>query len=151
MLEYKKRKKKENKERQKHISVKTLSCNCVGVEACADCLFIAIDAIQPLTQTPPTCTRSGRGFDGSVPRRFAIYSGKKKKNVTLDAPLNCFTDIITFIPPPSLPAGISGLIGAGKTTLATALAKELKLPVYYEPVRAKLMTAPLSFTTPITD
>jgi len=30
--------------------------------------------------------------------------------------------------------GISGLIGAGKTTLATALAKKLKLPVYYEPV-----------------
>ncbi len=30
--------------------------------------------------------------------------------------------------------GISGLIGAGKTTLATALAKELGLPVYYEPV-----------------
>jgi len=30
--------------------------------------------------------------------------------------------------------GISGLIGAGKTTLATALAKELDLPVYYEPV-----------------
>jgi deoxyadenosine kinase len=29
---------------------------------------------------------------------------------------------------------ISGLIGAGKTTLATALAKELELPVYYEPV-----------------
>jgi deoxyadenosine kinase len=29
---------------------------------------------------------------------------------------------------------ISGLIGAGKTTLATALAKELNLPVYYEPV-----------------
>lgn len=29
---------------------------------------------------------------------------------------------------------ISGLIGAGKTTLATALAKELDLPVYYEPV-----------------
>jgi deoxyadenosine kinase len=30
--------------------------------------------------------------------------------------------------------GISGLIGAGKTTLATALAKVLGLPVYYEPV-----------------
>jgi len=30
--------------------------------------------------------------------------------------------------------GISGLIGAGKTTLATALAKKLSLPVYYEPV-----------------
>jgi len=30
--------------------------------------------------------------------------------------------------------GISGLIGAGKTTLATALAEELNLPVYYEPV-----------------
>ena len=30
--------------------------------------------------------------------------------------------------------GISGLIGAGKTTLAEALAKELKLPVFYEPV-----------------
>lgn len=29
---------------------------------------------------------------------------------------------------------ISGLIGAGKTTLATALAKELNLPVHYEPV-----------------
>ena len=30
--------------------------------------------------------------------------------------------------------GIAGLIGAGKTTLATALAKELNLPVFYEPV-----------------
>ena len=30
--------------------------------------------------------------------------------------------------------GISGLIGAGKTTLAEALAKELNLPVFYEPV-----------------
>lgn len=31
--------------------------------------------------------------------------------------------------------GISGLIGAGKSTLATALAKKLNLPVYYEPVQ----------------
>lgn len=31
--------------------------------------------------------------------------------------------------------GISGLIGAGKSTLATALAKRLRLPVYYEPVK----------------
>lgn len=30
--------------------------------------------------------------------------------------------------------GIAGLIGAGKTTLANALADHLKLPVYYEPV-----------------
>jgi deoxyadenosine kinase len=30
--------------------------------------------------------------------------------------------------------GISGLIGAGKSTLAAALGKELELPVYYEPV-----------------
>jgi len=30
--------------------------------------------------------------------------------------------------------GISGLIGAGKSTLATALGKEMGLPVYYEPV-----------------
>ena len=30
--------------------------------------------------------------------------------------------------------GISGLIGAGKTTLARALGKLLNLPVYYEPV-----------------
>jgi len=30
--------------------------------------------------------------------------------------------------------GISGLIGAGKSTLATALGKELNLPVHYEPV-----------------
>ena len=29
---------------------------------------------------------------------------------------------------------IAGLIGAGKTTLATALAKTLGLPVHYEPV-----------------
>ncbi len=29
---------------------------------------------------------------------------------------------------------VSGLIGAGKSTLATALAKKLNLPVYYEPV-----------------
>jgi deoxyadenosine/deoxycytidine kinase len=30
--------------------------------------------------------------------------------------------------------GISGLIGAGKTTLATALGKTLDLPAYFEPV-----------------
>ncbi len=30
--------------------------------------------------------------------------------------------------------GIAGLIGAGKTTLATALGRHLDLPVYYEPV-----------------
>ena len=30
--------------------------------------------------------------------------------------------------------GISGMIGAGKSTLATALAERLKLPVHYEPV-----------------
>ena len=30
--------------------------------------------------------------------------------------------------------GIAGLIGAGKTTLATALGKHLDLPVYFEPV-----------------
>ena len=30
--------------------------------------------------------------------------------------------------------GISGLIGAGKTTLARELGKVLNLPVYYEPV-----------------
>ncbi len=30
--------------------------------------------------------------------------------------------------------GIAGLIGAGKTTLATALAQHLEIPVYYEPV-----------------
>lgn len=31
--------------------------------------------------------------------------------------------------------GISGLIGAGKSTLAAALAKKMNLPVYYEPVQ----------------
>ena len=30
--------------------------------------------------------------------------------------------------------GIAGLIGAGKSTLATALGKHLDVPVYYEPV-----------------
>lgn len=30
--------------------------------------------------------------------------------------------------------GIAGIIGAGKSTLATALGQHLKLPVYYEPV-----------------
>ena len=30
--------------------------------------------------------------------------------------------------------GIAGLIGAGKSTLATALGKHLNMPVYYEPV-----------------
>jgi deoxyadenosine kinase len=30
--------------------------------------------------------------------------------------------------------GIAGLIGAGKSTLATALGEHLRLPVYYEPV-----------------
>lgn len=31
--------------------------------------------------------------------------------------------------------GIAGMIGAGKSTLATALGAHLKLPVYYEPVQ----------------
>jgi deoxyadenosine kinase len=31
--------------------------------------------------------------------------------------------------------GIAGMIGAGKSTLATALGQHLKLPVYYEPVQ----------------
>ncbi len=31
--------------------------------------------------------------------------------------------------------GIAGLIGAGKTTLATALGEHLQLPIYYEPVQ----------------
>ena len=31
--------------------------------------------------------------------------------------------------------GIAGMIGAGKTTLATALGEHLGLPVYYEPVK----------------
>lgn len=31
--------------------------------------------------------------------------------------------------------GIAGLIGAGKSTLATALGKHLDVPVYYEPVK----------------
>ena len=31
--------------------------------------------------------------------------------------------------------GIAGMIGAGKSTLATALGTHLKLPVYYEPVQ----------------
>lgn len=31
--------------------------------------------------------------------------------------------------------GIAGMIGAGKSTLATALGQHLKLPVYYEPVK----------------
>ena len=31
--------------------------------------------------------------------------------------------------------GIAGIIGAGKSTLATALGKHLDLPVYYEPVQ----------------
>ena len=30
--------------------------------------------------------------------------------------------------------GISGIIGAGKTTLAAALGKVMNLPVYYEPI-----------------
>eukprot|EP00462_Mataza_sp_D1_P001947 CAMPEP_0175096580 /NCGR_PEP_ID=MMETSP0086_2-20121207/4809_1 /TAXON_ID=136419 /ORGANISM="Unknown Unknown, Strain D1" /LENGTH=287 /DNA_ID=CAMNT_0016369993 /DNA_START=61 /DNA_END=924 /DNA_ORIENTATION=+ len=37
--------------------------------------------------------------------------------------------------------GISGLIGAGKSTLATALAKKLELPVYYEPVEDNIYLA----------
>ena len=31
--------------------------------------------------------------------------------------------------------GIAGMIGAGKSTLATALGAHLDLPVYYEPVK----------------
>ncbi len=31
--------------------------------------------------------------------------------------------------------GISGIIGAGKTTLTTNLAKEVNYPTYYEPVK----------------
>ena len=42
-----------------------------------------------------------------------------------DAPMESLQDL--FI-------GIAGIIGAGKSTLATALGKHLELPVYYEPV-----------------
>ena len=37
--------------------------------------------------------------------------------------------------------GIAGLIGAGKTTLAEALADHLDLPVYYEPVKDNVYLA----------
>eukprot|EP00823_Brevimastigomonas_motovehiculus_P005554 TRINITY_DN4129_c0_g1_i1.p1 TRINITY_DN4129_c0_g1~~TRINITY_DN4129_c0_g1_i1.p1 ORF type:complete len:319 (+),score=98.62 TRINITY_DN4129_c0_g1_i1:49-1005(+) len=37
--------------------------------------------------------------------------------------------------------GISGLIGAGKSTLAAALGKKLHLPVYYEPVKDNIYLA----------
>ena len=33
---------------------------------------------------------------------------------------------------------ISGLIGAGKSTLATAIGKALNIPVYYEPVETNV-------------
>ena len=33
--------------------------------------------------------------------------------------------------------GISGLLGAGKTSLATELGKVLNLPLYYEPIIEK--------------
>ena len=52
--------------------------------------------------------------------------------------------------------GIAGLIGAGKTTLATALGEHLGLPVYYEPVQDNeyladfyIDTARYSFATQI--
>ena len=52
--------------------------------------------------------------------------------------------------------GIAGLIGAGKTTLATALGEHLGLPVYYEPVQDNAYladfyrdTAKYSFATQI--
>ena len=38
------------------------------------------------------------------------------------------------IPTQPIFISISGLIGAGKSTLATALGKLLNIPVYYEPV-----------------
>ncbi len=37
--------------------------------------------------------------------------------------------------------GIAGMIGAGKSTLATALGDHLKLPVYYEPVQDNVYLA----------
>lgn len=39
---------------------------------------------------------------------------------------------------PALFISISGLIGAGKSTLATALSKEMGLPCYYEPVEQNI-------------
>jgi deoxyadenosine kinase len=52
--------------------------------------------------------------------------------------------------------GIAGMIGAGKSTLCTALAEHLKLPAYYEPVKDNAYlsdfyqdTAKYSFATQI--
>ncbi len=44
--------------------------------------------------------------------------------------------------------GIAGMIGAGKSTLATALGQHLRLPVYYEPVQDNAYLADFYRDTP---
>jgi deoxyadenosine kinase len=44
--------------------------------------------------------------------------------------------------------GIAGMIGAGKSTLATALGQHLQLPVYYEPVQDNAYLADFYRDTP---
>jgi deoxyadenosine kinase len=68
----------------------------------------------------------------------------QRSNVRIDTPFTIYNEVVnmesqskhdfTSASFSGIFIGISGLIGAGKTTLATALAKELGIPVHYEPV-----------------
>ena len=65
---------------------------------------------------------------------------------TSPTPCAYMGDPIDHLATGNLFIGISGLIGAGKSTLATALAKEMNLP----PVRQRLLTAAESVTAKCT-
>lgn len=98
------------------------ACSAIGRRELAD--------VQPCSEVGGGAAEPRRSVDVEPCRKVAGGAGESRsaivgRDLGHDFNAACFDNL--FI-------GISGLIGAGKSTLATALGKELGLPVYYEPV-----------------